>query len=166
MNTLEIVLLSLLAGISIALLIAANAYLAWTIHGTRRLLNDVRGAAATASADISALRGQIDVILNSHRQEINSVVARINGDKLVEASNVIGRSAQRIETACIAFGELSRAMLSGEIIEPELQRAARSGLGPESYAPNPTGERFTGQSRTAAQDSDELLGESREDQPE
>ena len=103
------------------------------------------------------------------------MIARINGDKLVEASHVIVRSAQRIETACVAFGQLAASMLAESGSEPEpdadtiastvLQRVRNSrsglgsGLGPESYAPNPTGERFVSQSRTAAQDSGELLDE-------
>ena len=166
MNTLEIVLLSLFAGLAIALLIAANAYLAWMLHATRKSLSATLSASAAASADISLLRGQIDGILNTHRQEMQSIISRINGDKLVEASNVIGRSAQRIETACVSFGQLAQSMLSGDIVEPELQRVRNSGLGPESYAPNPTGERFIGQSRTASQDSGELSGESGEDREE
>lgn len=159
MNTLEIVLLSLLAGISIALLIAANGYLAWMLQATRKSLTTMQAAASTAATDISLLATRIDAILNTHRQEMNAVVARINGDKLVEASSVIARSAQRIETACVAFGQLAQSMLSGEIVEPEIRRVRDSGLGPESYAPNPTGERWTGQSKTAAQDSRELLDE-------
>ncbi len=166
MNTLEIVLLSLLAGISIALLIATGGYLAWMLHTTRKSLTAMQTAASTAAADISLLATRIDAILNTHRQEMNAVVARINGDKLVEASSVISRSAQRIETACVAFGQLAQSMLSGEIVEPEIRRVRDSGLGPESYAPNPTGERWTGQSKTAAQDRDELLGEGGEDQQE
>ena len=169
MNTLEIVLLSLLSGLFIAALIAAITYLAWMLHATRRFLVTVQESSKAASTDISLLRTQIESILNSHRQAMDTVVARINGDKLIEASTVIIRAAQRIETACVAFGELSRAMLTGDltgdIAEPELRRAARSGLGPETYAPE-TGERFVGQSRTAAQDRDELLSESEPDIPE
>lgn len=86
------------------------------------------------------------------------MISRINGNQLVEASHVIIAAAKRIETACVAFGELSQSMLSGEI-EPEIRRARDSGLGAESYAPNPTGEKFIGQSRTAAQDLRELLDE-------
>ena len=165
MNTLEIVLLSLLAGISIALLIATGGYLAWMLQATRKSLTTMQAAATTAANDISLLATRIDAILNTHRQEMNAVVARINGDKLVEASSVIARSAQRIETACVAFGRLAASMLSEEgdgdeaNIDPRLRRVRDSGLGPESYAPNPTGERWTGQSKTAAQDSDELLRE-------
>ena len=166
MNTLEIVLLSLLAGLSIALLLSFAGYLAWMLHSTKRSLAVMTAATDKASADISLLATRIDAILNTHRQEMNAVVARINGDKLVEASSVISRSAQRIETACVAFGELSRAMLSGEIVEPDLRRVRDSGLGPESYAPNPTGERWTGQSKTAAQDRDELDQEGRDDREE
>lgn len=167
MNTLEIVLLSLLTGLFIALLIASNAYLAWMLHATRRALTDTLTAASAASADISSLRTQIDAILGTHRQDMQAIVARINGDKLVEASHVISRSAQRIETACVAFGQLAASMLTesagigADISDSDLQRVrnSRSGLGPESYAPNPTGERFIGQSRTSAQDSGELLDE-------
>jgi hypothetical protein len=161
-STIGVVLISLLAGLLIALLIATGAYLAWMLHATRRLLVTVQSSSQSAAADISLLRESIGAILGKHQLAMESVVAKINGDKLVEAANVIARSAQRIETACVAFGELAKTMLSGEIIEPELQRAARSGLGPESYSPNPTGERFTSQSRTAAQDVRELFGESGE----
>lgn len=170
MNTLEIVLLSLLGGLFIAALIASIVYLAWMLHSTRRFLAIVQESSKATSTDISLLRTQIESILKSHSQAMDTVISRINGDKIVEASTVIVRSAQRIETACVAFGELSRAMLTGDltgdIAEPELRRAVRSGLGPESYAPNPTGETFVTQSRTAANDRDELLGESGEDQPE
>ena len=159
MNTLEVVLLSIMAGVLIALLIAATGYLAWMLRTVRLFLADVQAAADHATSDISLLRSQIDAILNTHRLAMDSVISKLNGDRLVEASNVIIGSAKRIETACVAFGELSRAMLSGDVIDPDLQRVARSGLGPESYAPNPTGERWVGQSRTAAQDSDELLRE-------
>jgi hypothetical protein len=165
-NTLEVVLLSLLAGISISLLIAIAGYLVWMLHSAKRGSTDMIASMDRVAADISLLRSQIESILNTHRQEMNAVVARINGDKLVEASNVIGRSAQRIETACVAFGQLATSMLSGDIVEPDLLRVRDSGLGPESYAPNPTGERWTGQSKTAAQDSTELSGEGGEDQPE
>lgn len=175
MNTLEIVLLSLLTGLFIALLIASNAYLAWMLHATRRALTNTLSASAAASTDISSLRTQIDAILGTHRQDMQAIIARINGDKLVEASSVISRSAQRIETACVAFGQLAANMLSegtgigegsGESdVISSLQRVRNNsrGLGPESYAPNPTGERFVSQSRTAAQDSGELLGEGDED---
>lgn len=166
MNTLEIVLLSLLAGVSIALLLSFAGYLAWMLHSAKRSLTVMTATTDKASADISLLATRIDAILNTHRQEMNAVVARINGDKLVEASSVISRSAQRIETACVAFGQLAQSMLSGEIVEPDLRRVRDSGLGPESYAPNPTGERWTGQSKTAAQDRDELLDESGEDREE
>ena len=180
MNTLEIVLLSLLAGLAVALLIAAAVYLAWMLHTAKHELLVMQKATAAASADISLLRTQIDAILNVHRQEMSAMIARINGDKLVEASHVIVRSAQRIETACVAFGQLAASMLANEgtdiggglgegLSDPDaissLQRVrnSRSGLGPESYAPNPTGEKWVSQSRTAAQDSGELLGESGED---
>ncbi len=166
MNTLEIVLLSLLAGVSIALLLAFAGYLAWMLHSAKRSLAVMTTATSTAAADISLLATRIDAILNTHRQEMQAMIARINGDKLVEASSVISRSAQRIETACVAFGQLAQSMLSGEIVEPEIRRVRDSGLGPESYAPNPTGERWTGQSKTAAQDRDELLDESGEDREE
>lgn len=166
MNTLEIVLLSLLAGLAVALLIVAVVYLAWMLHTVRKFLATVQTATLAASTDISLLRTQIESILNTHRQEMSAMISRINGDKLVEASNVIFRSAQRIETACVSFGQLATSMLSGEIVEPELTRAARSGLGPESYAPNPTGEKFIGQSRTAAQDSGELSDEGGDDREE
>lgn len=173
MNTLEIVLLSLLAGLAVALIIAAAVYLAWMLHNTRKFLSTVQASTVSAAQEISLLRSHIDSILNVHRQEMSAMIARINGDKLVEASHVIVRSAQRIETACVAFGQLAASMLSegiGTSISdaesiPELQRVrnSRSGLGPESYAPNPSGERYISQSRTAAQDSGELLGESGED---
>ena len=178
MNTLEIVLLSLLAGLAVALIIAAAVYLAWMLHSTRKFLSTVQTAAAAATQEISLLRSHIDSILNVHRQEMSAMIARINGDKLVEASHVIVRSAQRIETACVAFGQLAASMLAESNTESidssVLQRVRNSGsgsgpgipgsrLGPESYAPNPTGERFVSQSRTAAQDSGELLGEGSED---
>jgi hypothetical protein len=169
LNTLEIVLLSLLAGLLTAFLIASTIYLAWMLNSVRRFLSAAQSAitssSSAAASDISLLRTQIDAILNTHRQEMSAVISRINGDKLIEAANVILRSAQRIETAAISFGQLATSMLSGEL-EPEFQRIRNSGgLGAESYAPNPTGERFVSQSRTASQDRDELLGEGVEDRP-
>jgi len=157
-NTLEVVLLSLMAGLLTSLLIAAAVYLAWMLHTTRKFLYTVQSASTQASTDISLLSIRIDGILNTHRQEMGSIISRINGDKLVEASHVILSAARRIETAAISFGQLAQSILGGEV-EAEIRQTRSTGLGPESYAPNPTGERFIGQSRTAAQDGADLLAE-------
>lgn len=158
MSTLEIVLLALMAGVLIALLIASIGYLLWMLHATRKFLVEVQTAAINAKQAIGLLESQIRTTLHDHRQELNQLVSRINGDRLVEASNVIQKAAQRIESACVAFGELSKTLLSGEFTE-ELGQVRKTSLGPEEYAPNPTGERYVTQSRTAAADSAELVDE-------
>jgi hypothetical protein len=155
MSPLAIVAIAISATLFALLLLAAAGLI---IYGQIQLRREISTTTLTVSNHQSALQllgKDIGSTLESHRSKMDEIVRKINGEEIAQAAKVIVTSATRIERACIAFGQLSAALVSQEELgESALERAANSGLGPESYAPNPTGERYTGISRTAQGDAE------------
>ena len=144
MNTLEVVLLSLLAGLFLALLLAGGAYLAFDGYRLRKLVLKVEN-------DLPLILKGLEDKLLSQQRLLESQIAKLDGEKLVDAARANIASAKRIEQTCLAFSELAKHLLSGEAIE--IEKAVQSGLGAEDYSPNPTGERFVGQSKITQSDA-------------
>lgn len=143
MNTVGIVLVSILAGLFLAFLSGVSIYLAWDQYRLRRLLSDS-----------STLLTTISVTLDTRTSALDAKLSRLNGDELALASRRIVGAANRIEIAGGAFGEMARHLLSENAFE--LRRGAASGLGDGDYAPASPGERYTSQSRVARGDADAL----------
>lgn len=143
MNTLEVILLSLLAGLFLAVLLAGGAYLAVDGYRLRKLI-------ITVQTDLPLILKGLEDKLLSQQRLLESQIAKLDGEKLVDAARANIASAKRIEGTCLAFSELAKHLLSGEVLE--IEKAAQSGLSAEDFAPNPGGERFISQAKTVAAD--------------
>jgi hypothetical protein len=141
MNTLGIVVLSLLGGLFLAILIGAVVFL---IVVCLKLQKSV----TSAQSQLSNLIVQHDTTVSQFRTDINLAISRINGEALEQAAKSNLLSAQRIEKACIAFGELAKYMLADrDTISTNGNR-----LKPDEYATPEPGENFLGVSPTTAGD--------------
>jgi hypothetical protein len=122
------------------------------------------------SSTLQLIEKSISSTLDSHYAKLQIQIQQINGQAIVQAveqfTELVRQQAQtatRTERAAIAIGELCKALISEEAFSGSaIDRAKSSGLGPDSYAPNPTGERYTGQSRTAAGDVQDLAEEAQD----
>jgi len=160
MNTLSVVAISVLAAIFCLLLLAAIAALVYVHLLVRRQL-----ASFTLTVE------QVSVKLDSQTARIEGLVGTINGRKLEEAaqdfiSQIPKQAAlvSRIEQAVVIFAQLVKHLTGeSEISGSAIERARASGLEPESFAPNPTGERFVSRSRTAEGDAIARAEESESD---
>lgn len=162
MNTITIVVLSLLAGLMLALVIAACAYLAWSLHQARAQLAHTQTESLHLQEQLRLLSGDIRTMLDSHHARFQEIVAKINADRLATASTEAIQAARRIERAAAAIGELVAHLLSGEELEERLQgRGTGTTLAPEEYAQE-TGERFVSVNKTGRGDRQDLS----EDEPE
>lgn len=174
MSTLSIVALTVFASLFGILSIAAAAAI---IYGQLQLRKHITTSMTLVAEHRSQLQltvKDIGVTLESHRSKMDAFIQKINGEEISQAAKVIAASAQRIERATIAFSDLARALLSEEalaevggdvnpaIARSAIARAAASGLGPDSYAPNATGERYTSVNRTAQGDAEALADEERD----
>jgi hypothetical protein len=150
MNTFGIVAISVLAAIFCLLSLAAIAALVYVYLRVRRQLESF-----TLTVE------QVSVKLDSQTARIEGLVGTINGRKLEEAAQEfitqIPKQAalvNRIEQAVVLFAQLVKHITGeSEISGSAIERARASGLEPDSYAPNPTGERFVSRSRVAEGDA-------------
>lgn len=159
MNTTAIIALSIVGSLFVILLLAAAGILIYLLLITRRATLDNVNT-------LRLLQESVRSTLEANRVHFDAKLSTLNGQELAEAAKIISQSATRIERAAIAFGQLAAELLSGEGVEEihstAIERARRSGLGPESFAPAGPGERYTSASRTATGDAEAILDESRD----
>jgi hypothetical protein len=149
MNTLSIVILSLLLGLFIAFLIALCGFLVWYI--TR-----LRTAVARIESTFPALIAQASAKFDLQSQALSESIARIRGDELEKFSIIGMNAAKRIETAAVAIGGVLTHVLSRNALESIAGENNGSGLGPDDFAEE-TGERYVSVSKNARQDQELLL---------
>jgi hypothetical protein len=149
MNTLSIVILSLLLGLFIAFLIALCGFLVWYI--TR-----LRTAVATIESTFPALIAQASAKFDLQSQSLTDSIARIRGDELEKFSIIGMNAAKRIEQAAVAIGGVLTHVLSRNALESIAGENNGSGLGPDDFAEE-TGERYISVSKNARQDQELLL---------
>lgn len=174
MSTVGVVALAMLAGLFLALILAAAATLIYLSLKLRALVAELRGAMsadasqvsaslAKLSADIertfrdnqsemSSMLAKLSTMISSHQSEIRVLITQINGEGLQLASRQIILATQRIEKAALAFAELSQVFISDRVVNP-------NGLGAEEYAEAEPGETFATRSRFAALDDDAIRAE-------
>src|SRR5579863_7132099 len=116
MGTVGIVVLSLLAGLFLAILIAAVVFLIWVNYQLRAYIAKTRtelGQMITKlhSAAVT-FESNLQLTLKQHADAFSTTMARLDGEALMAASKANVSAAARIEKACVAFGELTLSLLA------------------------------------------------------
>jgi len=142
MSTAGIVIITVILCLLLVLIVGAAGLLAWLLWQVRKLVVSLK-------ADFPLLLRELEGKLGKQAEALDGKLAQINGERLAKASADCIGAAKRIEGASLAFANLAEQLLGGEALE--LERASKAGLGADDYAPNPSGERFVGQSRSVAQ---------------
>jgi predicted PurR-regulated permease PerM len=141
LGTIGIVVLSLIAGLFLAVLISGVGLLIWTNLQLRRTITQIQ-------SDLQSRQDNLVEFLKLHKSDLTAMISRLNGEGLESASKSILLSASRIEKACVAFGELAKFMLSDR--DTISQNGA--GLKPDEYATPEPGEKFVDYNPTARGD--------------
>lgn len=163
MSPLSIVAVAVFATLFALLLLASAAAMIYAHLQLRRQISAISTSLTEHRSSLQLTVRDIGVTLDSHRVKMDGLIENINGQEIAQAAKAIIACTQRIEKATVAFAELARHLLSEEALggDSGLSRTAASGLAPDSFAPNPTNERYTGISSTTQGDIE--AGDERED---
>jgi hypothetical protein len=186
MSTVGTIAISILVGMFILAALGLAAWLVYLLIVFRRdtaaIRTSFQSILTTLDASISTRLSEMDdiitkfgTILETHRTETQHAIASINGQELSQAVKLFSAltqeqrsSASRIERAAVAIGTFTKEWLSQEAIGQVgdngdgLVPPAITGIGLDGYAVAQPGERYVGQSRTAADDASVLAEESGE----
>src|SRR5277367_1436333 len=153
MGTIGIVVLSLLGGLFLAILIGAVVFLIWVClrlhHSVQSTQADFSALVLKHHSQVDQFQSHIKSILDAHAMVVNTAVSRINGESLETASKSILSAANRIEKACVAFGELAKFLLA----DRDTITSNGANLPPDAYAEPEPGEQFVTRSPTAEADA-------------
>lgn len=161
MSPLSIVAIAVFATLFALLLLTAAGAMIYAHLQLRRQISTISTAITEHRSILQLTVRDIAVTLETHRSKMDGFLSQIHGEEIAQAAKAIIACTQRIEKATVAFAELARHLLSEEALggEGSISHAAASVLLPDSFAPNPTNERYTGISSTAQGDieaADEL----------
>jgi len=147
MSTIAIVAITIFAVIFLLVLIVSAGYLAWDGLRLHRLLTET-------STSLPLLIDELGATLKSQQHLLETQIASLDGQKLIDASRANIIACKRIETACLAFSEVVKTLVSEEFIEwkttvSSLDGGSGGGLAgpaigsratPDAFAPpDPTG---------------------------
>lgn len=152
MSTIGIVVLALLCGLFLAILIGAVIFLIWTCWKLNQAVqlaqSDLTSKIDLLTKGVTSFESNLQQVLQVHALAFDQAVQKINGEGLASASKLIVLSANRIERACIAFGELAKCVLA----DRDTLSKNGAGLEPDEYATPEPGEKFVSFNPTAQGD--------------
>lgn len=166
-STLAIVFLSILAGLFLALILAAASTLIFLSYKLRSLVSQLESAmhaqTKLSSDELATLHKSITGAFVEHRNELSisltnltNAMSQIDSSALSLSVKQNLTAARRIEQAALAIGELSKVLVADQTA------GSPSELGAEEYAQPEPGERFIGRSRIAGMDAEALAEEAGE----
>jgi hypothetical protein len=143
MSEIGIIAISVVVGMFLLLLVGAGAAMIYLLYSARKVTT-------AFASQVGALQTSIMESLDTNHKMCKAYMEKLNGEALLQAAKTIPPAVRRMEQAALAFGELTRALIS----DRESSDQPPYGPGPEEYAPATPGDPYYSVSRTARADSE------------